>query len=278
MIVNTIIEAVIMICFLYDILLNSVNDHLETKGVTIRKGACIDATFVATAARPRRREEIEMIPIEETELPSQEHSVPSDSESSVDETLSPSTDIVERQKQFHIIYTKQESVDPEATWGKKGKRFCLGYKEMITTNFDGFISGVTTAPANVAVISLAEESILKARLESFTPCVGDKIFDSKKFSEFLTNHDLIDFTMRKRKRNSPDDVARANRNKKLSSIRFVIERTFGFIKLKLGGARSRYMGLQKTHNSFVMKSIVYNLIRYVNLPPGDNCVLLPQTS
>jgi len=265
---------------LYDILLDSVNDHLEANGVTIRKGACIDATFVATAARPRRREEIEMIPIEENELPPSEHNevIQDNTLNSTNETTTPSTDIVERQKKYKVAYTKRESVDPDATWGKKGKQFCLGYKEMITTNFDGFISGVTTAPANVAEISLAEESILKARLKPFTPCVGDKAFGTKGFSEFLSKHNLIDFTMKKRKRNSPNDPAIAKRNKMLSSVRFVVERTFGFTKLKLGGARSRYLGLQKTHNSLVMKAIVYNMIRYINLPPRDNYALLSKMS
>ena len=261
----------------YESLFEEVNNQLEAKGVTIRKGACIDATFVASAARPRRREEIEMIPIEESELPtiSEQNEVIHDASlSSTNEATSPSTDIVERQKKYNIVYTKQESVDPDAIRGKKGRQYCLGYKEMITTNFDGFISGVTTAPANVAEISLAEASILKARLKPFTPCVGDKAFGTKGFSEFLSKHNLIDFTMKKRKRNSPGDPAIAKRNKMLSSVRFVIERTFGFTKLKLGGARSRYMGLKKTHNSLVMKAIVYNLIRCINHPPGDNSALL----
>jgi len=230
----------------FEALLNVINSRLEELGIGIRKGANIDATFVASAARPRRKEEIEVIPVDENKS----------SENEETQKTPPSV----------VKHTITESHDPDATWGVKGGRGYFGYKEMIITNTEGFISSVVSAPANIHDLKMAKECVHKAKLEEHYPICGDKAFDSNDFLLFIREKNLIDMIMRKRKRNDVNDALRGRRNKLISSVRFVVERTFGYIKYRLGGSRSRYIGLIKTHNSFLMKAMIYNLTRLIHRP------------
>ncbi|RME14973.1 MAG: hypothetical protein D6799_06570, partial [Bacteroidetes bacterium] len=51
------------------------------------------------------------------------------------------------------------------------------------------------------------------------------------------------------------------RNKVISKVRYVVERTFGSIKLWFGGMKTRYKGLSKVHFQHLMEAIGYNLYR-----------------
>lgn len=50
-------------------------------------------------------------------------------------------------------------------------------------------------------------------------------------------------------------------NKKISKIRYRIERTFGGKKRWFGSGIARYIGLAKMHTQHIMEAIAYNLYR-----------------
>jgi len=207
--------------------------------------------LIASAARPRRKEIVEV-------------------EATGDEEIVDGLPTCTSK----VAYTKEESKDPDAAWVKKGKKCVYGYNTMITTNLNGFISGVITTPANVNDCKIALQSIAKANLKPYYPLLGDKAFDVQYIRDYLSESKLHDFIMRMKKRGEIDSEARASRNKLISKVRYVIERTFGYLKLKLGGARSRYIGLKKTHNWNLMNAMLYNLIRFAT-PLQVRCARLP---
>jgi IS5 family transposase len=246
---------------LYEKLFTLINDQLDDKGLEIRRGGHIDATLQQSAARPRRKEVIEVEPVGDDELP----------ENLTTAECSPLVPSIVKDKP-KVLYTKTESKDPDAAWVKKGKQYTYGYKKMVITNLTGFINSVITTPANVNDCKIAIPCIEKANLEPYYPLTGDKGFDSQAIRSYLHENNLFDFIMQKKKRKEKYNEERSSRNKKISKVRFVVERTFGYIKLKLGGSRSRYIGLIKTHNSNLMKAIVYNLVRSVRQPILDKCL------
>jgi IS5 family transposase len=70
--------------------------------------------------------------------------------------------------------------------------------------------------------------------------------------------------MMKHKPKVPKDGVITSINRGISKVRYVVERTFGCIKQNLGGSRSRYIGLVKTHNFNLIRAIVHNLIKSTN--------------
>jgi len=214
------------------------NRQLSQNNIVLNSGAIIDATLVASQARPRKQTIITVEPTGDEELP----------------TETP-----------HIEVECVESVDSEARWVKKGKKSLYGYKSTNTTNFEGFVSSVHTTPANVPDCKLFKTSIAKANLESNSLVAADKGYDSAENREFLESNNLKDAIMRKKKRNSDENFFNKLRNKFISKFRYPVERTFGSLKNRFGYRRSRYIGLKKTHQSNVLGATAYNLVRFANI-------------
>jgi len=234
----------------FEKLLTDFNNQLAAKGYAIRAGSIIDATFVNSQARPRRKEIIDVEPIGDEEYNDEEAT----------------------QSDANISYTKEESLDHEARWSAKGKSFYYGYKNTAIVNMEGLFNCVLTTPANIPDCNLLGLAVEKAHLIPGSSLDGDKGYPSEKNSEILINHQIENKIMNKKKPNPQNKLeitqyneAVTTRNKIISQTRFVIERTWGYAKLKLGLARSRYRGLLKTHNSNVLTALVYNCVRSVNL-------------
>ncbi len=67
--------------------------------------------------------------------------------------------------------------------------------------------------------------------------------------------------MRRSKRGKGEGRWNEKRNKVISKVRYVVERTFGSIKSWFGGMKMRYKGLSKVHFQHLMEAIGYNLYR-----------------
>jgi IS5 family transposase len=230
---------------IYQQVFDEFNKQLYEKGYDIHEATIIDATLIKSQARPRKTETIVTEPVGDESLPEET----STSEKSSDNTVRKIT---------------KESKDPDARWVKKGKVSTYGYKETTATNADGFISAIITTPASVSDYQIFEECLTKSNPNPDTPVYADKGYDSEKNRDILKSLKLIDKIMRKKKKNEVRDEERITRNKAISKIRYVVERTYGYMKLKLGLARSKYIGLEKTHNNNLLIGVAYNMIRSVN--------------
>ncbi len=93
----------------------------------------------------------------------------------------------------------------------------------------------------------------------------DRAADADATRDELDERELRDGIMRSKLRNAEFGDAERARNKELSRTRRRIAKVFGTIKRTYGFRRTRYRGLAKIHGEAVLKAIVYNLVRSVNI-------------
>jgi IS5 family transposase len=248
----------------YDKIFTEFNRQLEKQGIEIRKGAIVDATLIESYSKPRKKVIIETEPVGDDAI----------AESDVSHEPSSSSNQCSESPQ-KITVQEVTSKDPDARWIKKGNKTVYGYKMHSSVNQDGFITAVITTPANEFDGNHFEDVIIKAKPEPNTPVYADKGYDSEKNRAILSSHKLIDKIMRKKRRNAPPDVILTNMNKAISKLRYVVERTFGGLKLKFRIGRSRYIGTEKTHNFNLLSSLEYNMIRIVKMVEQRSIKLQP---
>jgi len=228
---------------------DEINSQISEAGYDLHKGKCviIDATLIHSASRPRNKTFIEV-----------DLSDPDTGLSNPDENTDPCDD-------HKINVFKVTSKDPDAKWGKNGSGYVHGFKDNTAVNGDGFILGSITTPANVHDGSMLEPLIEKINPAPDSAVVTDKGYDSAHNREVLSKRQLKDKIMQRQIPRKPRDEAKIERNKEISKIRYVVERTFGTLKRRLMMRRSWYIGSAKTRYFVVMRAMCYNLIRAVNL-------------
>lgn len=211
------------------------NQQLESLGLKIEsaRGAIVDATIIESAARPRRTLEI----AEDRE-----------EESSSDK----GKDLV----------NVQESVDPNAKWLKKGKRFYFGYKGFVrTAEGSGFIQKVEMTPANAAEVKQLESLVSDFNGDYL---YGDKAYKSKNNAALLNAKKIKDRILYKAFRNTALTHWQKVFNKLASKKRYLVEQGFGTLKRRFACGRSSYMRIGKVLGQFQMKAICFNLLKAVN--------------
>ena len=220
--------------------LNDFHDQLEEKGLTLKEGAIVDATIIDSKARPRKKVIIDI------------------NSSSGEQSDSPDGSSI---LQVH----EETSKCPDSRWITMGKKSRYGFKSVAGVCKYGLFRKVITTTANIADVSLFPEIISALNLTKGTEVFADRGNASDFNRGFLWRNGLVDKIMIKRNRDEPIDEEIVEWNKCISKIRFVVERSFGGIKSRFDMYRSKYMGLTKTHNSFVLRAFAYNLIRCTKL-------------
>jgi len=161
------------------------------------KKVLVDCTFIESAARPKKKEEICIEAINE----------------------------VGEQEQV-VTVNKEYSNDPDALWGKNGSGFHFGFKSTFSTSKDGIILGVTLDPANVYDGHLFQPVLVKTPLAVGAEVYTDIGFASSENDKWLSEYGLINFISKKQKPKHKD-ADTITFNKLLSKARFPVERTFG---------------------------------------------------
>ena len=235
---------------IYEQLLSAFHQQIQEKGFDLRPGniAIIDATLIESQARPKKKEIIDVEPIGDEELPK------STTSQDVDNN--------------NYSYSVEESNDPDARWVKKGSKSVYGYKMTAIVDDQGLVNNVITTSANISDYHLFEPCLNKAQLPEGTKVLSDKGYDSQGNRDILKKNKLEDGIMRKKPKNAVSDDERIKRNYEISKSRFIVERTFGYLKRQFRMGRSRYIGLIKTHNSNVISALTFNFIRSINLSTG----------
>jgi len=215
----------------HDDLLAEVCRQLEAHGLKLRaaEAAIIDATLIASAARPRSHVEAIAEDRAEQETPPDPPEV-------------------------------RHSADPDATWVKKGRKSTLGYKGFVRTDEDGFVDKVHVTPANAAESPEFETMIAGA---SGQRILADKAYASKANRDALKGHHK-DGIMRKAARGRPLRASEKRFNKLIAKRRFRVEQMFGTAKRLFGLGRARYFGRAKTHAQMAMTAIAMNLLKAAN--------------
>ncbi len=163
---------------------------------------------------------------------------------------------------------KQErlSEDWETGFFKKGNKPAgNGTKAYFATNVEGIVQVATTKPANEHEVKHYPEVLGKAKPRRGTMVLINRAADSDAMRDELDERGRSYGIMRRKPRNAELSDAERARNKELSRIRSRIEKVFGTMKRTYGFRRTRYRGLAKAHGEAVLKAIVYNLARSVNM-------------
>ena len=225
-------------------LLDEVNRQFEKQGKLVKKGVAVDASIIASAARPRKSVDIESMPEDRAE------------------DAAP----VDEKAQVTVNYSK----DPDAAWLKKGKECHYGYKAHTAVDAVGglILTGHVT-PANKSDTGQLERLVADSDLPDKARVYADKGYTSKRRSEILKNTNCKDGIMSRAYRNKPLTARQQKRNRKISKKRYIVERVFGTLKKCYDLARASYLGAAKVQDELLLSSLAYNLKRGLFLQPAQ---------
>jgi IS5 family transposase len=197
-------------------LLREVNRQLQQAGLQVApsKGAVLDATLIESAARPRKHLETMAVDRAEGETPT-----------------------------FEVTGEEKLSVDPDATWLKKGNKSYFGYKGFVTTDSThGAIHRVYVKPAHVSEMRSLEAALGDVRPEKL---YADKGYASAANRDLLRSRGVRGGLMYKAARGRPLTPWQKRANKLISKSRYIVEQGFGTLKRRFCFARASYMTTAK---------------------------------
>lgn len=208
-------------------LLDIINNQLESSKLIVKQGIIVDASIVQSSRRPRKSIKI-----------------------------TPTTENKDSDNGHEIIYSE----DIDAKWTVKANKPYYGYKIHMSTDFyHGFITGGHTTSANRADTKEIMPIIKESKIKKGTLILADKGYASLYNREEISKHGFCPGIMYKAQKNKPLTHIQKAINSKISSIRGIVERTFGTLKRGYGFYRSRYLGIAKTNGQFLMSAIAFNL-------------------
>jgi len=222
----------------WNALLESINGQLSHLNAMVSDGYHVDASVTISQRKPKGKPTYEV-----------------------------STDRAERDDEpdakqaMTVLSVADAGVDTEARWTKKGGKYLFGYKQHTVVNNDGLVQGVVTTAANThdsqPLIGLVDQ----CKLPVGTRLCADKGYTSAAHSAYLKAKKIKNGIQDKASRGKPLNARQKERNKLITQIRFVVERTFGGQALWFGGKNLRYVGVDKAHAWHVLQAMAYNLKR-----------------
>jgi transposase, IS5 family len=159
---------------------------------------------------------------------------------------------------------RENTQDPEAGWavkmGTKGrKESTYGFKVHANVDEDGFVKVTKVTAGNVHDSQKLEELLTGTEEEMY----GDSAYAGKAISDKLNKRDIKNKINRRAYRNKPLTEADDEYNSTMSSVRYVVERTFGAFKRHYGVGKTRFLGITKVQGWITIVSIAHNLKKAV---------------
>ncbi len=156
--------------------------------------------------------------------------------------------------------------DKEAKYNVKiaadGKRkTTYGFKMHANTDEDGFVKKMTYTPGNVhdsqEFDKLLEVERTNSKIKTCGQVYADSAYANKNNDEKLGKEN--NKILHRAYRNKPLTKQQKQENKQRSSIRYIVERTFGLLKLHHGLAKARYLGLERNKTRAQLIAMSHNL-------------------
>ena len=148
----------------------------------------------------------------------------------------------------------------DAGWIKKRNQYYYGHKVHNAVTPTGFIVGGILTPANKSDINNFENVMNELPLlNENIPVLADKGYASATNREYLLKRTLSDKIMHKAVKGKPLTEEQKEENREISKYRYVVEQTFGLLKLHFGFDRMRYIGNRKCSLEYRIKSMAFNL-------------------
>lgn len=206
---------------LADRIFGEIARQLEAKELVLKQGTLIDASLVAARANPPRKPR---------------------SGAPADTPVKP-------------------SADPEARWGRKGKKSVFGYKIHI---------GVDAAHTIIRRVELTDASVTDTEPADDLICgdekavYGDQAYYTHARHARLTGARIKDRLMHRSNKHHPELPPRKkHRNRLIGRIRAAVERPFAVFKERYGMRRMRFYSLGRNRVHIVLACCCYNLRRAV---------------
>lgn len=209
-----------------------INRQLESKGILVKNGAIVDATIISSNRRPKKIDDL----------------VTEDRKEENTEEITSETKIV-----------TSYSDDKEATWIKKYGKYLYGYKIHNSVNKEGYILGGVVTGANESDTKHLESILNEIMLEEGLPVLADKGYTSARNSSILESRNLLDKIMLKATKSKKLTTEENEHNREISKFRYVVEQTFGLLKLHFGYTRCRYISQRKVELEYMLKSLSFNI-------------------
>lgn len=252
-------------------LFEEINRQLELRGLKVEKatGAVIDASVIESAAKPNKC--IDIVVDRDEEVVAEEKP-----EMAADNT---DAEVTETKKEPSIEVS--ESVDPDAKWLKKGNKSHFGYKLFLAADDkEGYALGINITPANRSETKHFAEFIEKLPCKAGMRIYGDKAYASKENRKVLQKKQLKDGIMEKAVRGKPLTTRQKQKNRLISTRRYIVEQGYGTMKRILKFDRASYIGIAKVQGQAFRKAICFNLLKATNKMqvddwlPRDWCIQL----
>lgn len=130
-----------------------------------------------------------------------------------------------------------------------------GYNAFVNCDEDQFIMATTISPGNRHESQSLHDLIDGSEAMLF----ADSAYSSQKTRDWMAENGVQDRVQRKGYRAHPISREDANRNTEIGVTRGRVEAIFGHMKRLWGMARSRFMGLARTHTHLQIAAIGWNL-------------------
>ena len=164
-----------------------------------------------------------------------------------------------------VIEVTQPGVDAEARWVKKGGNSVFGYKQHTVVDGNGLVVAVETTVANCHDSKPLLDLLDKANIQPGTRIHADKAYSSQKHRDALKSRGIKNGIQNKATKNNPLTRRQLQRNRMITKVRYVVERTFGSQARWFNAKILRYCGLAKAHTWHILLAMAYNLKRLPKL-------------
>lgn len=226
----------------WDGLLEQINQQINALNITVTKGCHIDASITQSPLKPKTKPSYEVV---------------NDREDRDDEG--------DAQAAMRVIEVVQAGVDVEARWVNKGGKSIFGYKQHTVVDDNGLVMAVETTAANCHDSKPLLSLLDKANIKPGTRIHADKAYCSQKHHEALKLRGYKNGIQDRAVRTKPLTQRQLHRNRLITKVRYVVERTFGSQVRWFGSKTLRYSGLAKAHAWHILLAMAYNLKRLPKL-------------
>ena len=149
-----------------------------------------------------------------------------------------------------------------------GKRkTTYGFKPHANTNEDGFVKKMTYTSGNVhdskEFDKLLDMCKIKHSIKTCGQVYADSAYANKKNDKKLGKQN--NKVLHRAYRNTPLTSKQKQENKQHSSIRYIVERTFGLLKLHHDLGKARYLGLERNKTRAQLIVMSHNLKTGMNI-------------
>jgi transposase, IS5 family len=243
-------------------LMDELTRQIDQAGLILRQGTLMDATFIASAARPPsappKAKADKTGGKEEKDETKKNDETKETGETGEGERESAKAKPAKKRSKPDALYTegKRSLLDPQARWAKKGRQAVFGYKLHISVDAEHrIVRRAKLTAANVNDCEIGPELVCPDGGDHY----ADKAYGCERLYQKLAEHRLGDGIMQRASKHHRLTPAQTKRNKWLTPIRAAVEGVFGEAKTRLGLARARYFGLRRVQAQCDIALFAFNL-------------------